>query len=115
MIHGGSASGGSTMLTGMTQEDWAAVLRVFAASCSRRSAKGRNDRRFLEALHYFTVHNISVGKAGSFKRPPFLPPRRRGKDPRLGMVLAHDGTIRLDDHSSNSSQEGTQFSGSVQV
>src|SRR5215216_3810152 len=59
MIHGGSASGGATMLTGMTEEDWATVLQVFAASCSRRGAKGRNDRRFLEALHYFTVHNIT--------------------------------------------------------
>ena len=47
------------MLTGMTNDDWATVLRVFAASCSRRGAKGRNDRRFLEALHYFTVHNIT--------------------------------------------------------
>jgi len=47
------------MLTGMTEEDWAAVLRVFAASCSRRGPKGRNDRRFLETLHYFTVHNIT--------------------------------------------------------
>jgi transposase len=59
MIHGGSTSGGSTMLTGMTEGDWATVLRVFAASCSRRGGKGRNDRRFLEALHYFTVHNIT--------------------------------------------------------
>ena len=47
------------MLTGMTEEDWATVLRVFTASCSRRGPKGRNDRRFLEALHYFTVHNIT--------------------------------------------------------
>ncbi len=47
------------MLTGMTEDDWATVLPVFAASCSRRGAKGRNDRRFLEALHYFTVHNIT--------------------------------------------------------
>ena len=47
------------MLTRMREEDWATVLRVFAASCSRRGAKGRNDRRFLEALHYFTVHNIT--------------------------------------------------------
>jgi transposase len=59
VIHGGSASGGATMLTGMTEDDWATVLRVFAASCSRRGAKGRNDRRFLEAMHYFTVHNIT--------------------------------------------------------
>jgi hypothetical protein len=59
MIHGGSASGGATMLTGMTEDDWAMVLQVFAASCSQRGAKGRNDRRFFEALHYFTVHNIT--------------------------------------------------------
>ena len=26
---------------------------------SRRGDKGRNDRRFLEALHYFTLHNIT--------------------------------------------------------
>jgi transposase len=47
------------MLTGMTEEDWATVLHVFRASCSRRGAKGGSDRRFLEALHYFTVHNIT--------------------------------------------------------
>jgi transposase len=32
---------------------------VFAASRSRRGDKGRNDRKFLEALHYFVVHNIT--------------------------------------------------------
>jgi len=58
MVQGGSASGGVTTLTGMT-DAWATVLRVFAVSCSRRGSKGRNDRRFLEALHYFTVQNIT--------------------------------------------------------
>src|SRR3712207_9346317 len=47
------------MLTRMTDEDWAVVLEVFAASRSRRGDKSRNDRRFLEALHFFTVHNIT--------------------------------------------------------
>jgi transposase len=47
------------MLTRMTDEDWAVVLEVFRASCSRRGDKGRNDRRFLEALHFFTLHNIT--------------------------------------------------------
>ena len=37
------------MLTGMTEDDWATVLRVFAASFSQRGAKGRKDHRFLEA------------------------------------------------------------------
>ena len=47
------------MLTTMTEEDWTMVLRVFAASRSRRGDKGRDDRRFLEALQYFVVHNIT--------------------------------------------------------
>ena len=47
------------MLTAMTEEDWTIVLRVFAASRARRGDKGRNDRKFLEALHYFVVHNIT--------------------------------------------------------
>ena len=47
------------MLTRMTDKDWAIVLEVFAASRSRRGDKGRDNRRFLEALHYFTVHNIT--------------------------------------------------------
>ena len=47
------------MLTRMTEADWAVVLEVFRASCSRRGDKGRDDRKFLEALHYFAVHNIT--------------------------------------------------------
>ena len=43
----------------MTDEDWATVLKVFEASRSRRGDKGRDDRSFLEALHYFAVHNIT--------------------------------------------------------
>ena len=47
------------MLTGMTEDDWSIVLEVFTACRSRRGDKGRDDRKFLEALHYFTVHNIT--------------------------------------------------------
>jgi transposase len=47
------------MLTKMTDEDWVAVLKVFEASRSRRGDKGRDDRKFLSALHYFMVHNIT--------------------------------------------------------
>jgi len=47
------------MLTRMSDADWAVVLKVFEASRSRRGDKGRNDRKFLEALHYFTLHNIT--------------------------------------------------------
>src|SRR3954447_5205920 len=47
------------MLTRMTDEDWESVVQVFRACRSRRGDKGRNDRRFLEALHYFCIHNIT--------------------------------------------------------
>src|ERR671912_147649 len=47
------------MLTRMTGKDWTIVLEGFAALRSRRGDKGRDNRRFLEALHYFTVHNIT--------------------------------------------------------
>ena len=47
------------MLTGMLEADWTTVLTVFNATRSRRGDKGRNDRRFLEALPYFVVHNIT--------------------------------------------------------
>ncbi|MGD9617406.1 MAG: hypothetical protein AB7H90_20605 [Alphaproteobacteria bacterium] len=41
----------------MTDTEWEIVLEAFRAACSRRG--GRDDRKFLEALHYFTVHNIA--------------------------------------------------------
>lgn len=47
------------MLTRMTDEAWAIVLDLFRACRSRRGAKGRDDRGFLEALHDFLVHNIT--------------------------------------------------------
>jgi transposase len=47
------------MLTGMTERDWSIVLEVFDAVQSRRGEPGHDDRKFLEALHYFTVHSIT--------------------------------------------------------
>jgi transposase len=43
----------------MTERDWAVALAVVRAALPRRGAKGRDDRLFLEALHYFAVHNIT--------------------------------------------------------
>ncbi|MGD9618094.1 MAG: transposase [Alphaproteobacteria bacterium] len=43
----------------MTDTEWEIVLEAFRAACSRRGGRGRDDRKFLEALHYFTVHNIA--------------------------------------------------------
>jgi len=47
------------MSTKMTEDDWTVALEVFRASLPRRGDKGRDDRLFLEALHYFAVHNIT--------------------------------------------------------
>jgi transposase len=47
------------MLTRMTEADWAVTLEAFRAARSRRGDKGRDDRRFLEALHSFAVHNVT--------------------------------------------------------
>jgi transposase len=47
------------MLTGMTEEDWSIVLEVFDAAQSNRGEPGHDDRKFLRALHYFTVHSIT--------------------------------------------------------
>ncbi len=47
------------MSTTMSDGDWEVVLSVFRGCLPRRGDKGRNDRLFLEALHYFSVHNIN--------------------------------------------------------
>ena len=47
------------MLTRMTERDWSIALEVFDAAQSSRGEPGHNDRKFLEAVHYFTVHSIT--------------------------------------------------------
>ena len=47
------------MLTKMTEETWNLVVEIFRQVCPRRGQKGADDRRFLEALHHFMVHNIT--------------------------------------------------------
>jgi transposase len=47
------------MLTGMREDDWSIVLDVFDAAQSRRGEPGHDDRKFLEALHFFTVHSVT--------------------------------------------------------
>ena len=47
------------MLTEMTEAEWEIVVEAFRAARSRRGGRGRDDRKFLEALHYFTVNNIT--------------------------------------------------------
>lgn len=47
------------MSTKMTERDWALAVEVFRGCLPAQGAKGRDDRLFLEALHYFAVHNIT--------------------------------------------------------
>ena len=47
------------MLTGMTERDWLITLELFDAVQSSRGEPGHDDRKFLEAIHYFTVHSIT--------------------------------------------------------
>ena len=42
----------------MSEEDWTHTLAVFRACLPRRGRKAQDDRRFLEALHFFTVENV---------------------------------------------------------
>lgn len=46
------------MLTRLSEKEWEIVLAVFRAVCQGRGEKGHDDRKFLEALLYFTVNNI---------------------------------------------------------
>jgi transposase len=46
------------MSTRMDEDDWAHTLTVFRACLPRRGRKAEDDRRFLEALHFFTVENV---------------------------------------------------------
>ena len=46
------------MSTKMDDDDWAHTLAVFRACLPRRGRKVEDDRRFLEALHFFTVENV---------------------------------------------------------
>lgn len=47
------------MSTKMSEQDWELALEIFQACLPKVGAKAKNDRLFLEALHYFTVHNIT--------------------------------------------------------
>ena len=47
------------MSTKMSERDREIALEVFRACLPARGAKARDDRVFLEALHFFAVHNIT--------------------------------------------------------
>ena len=43
----------------MNEEDWEIALEVFRTCLPARGAKAKDDRLFLEELHFFAIHNIS--------------------------------------------------------
>ena len=43
----------------MSEDDWAVTLEVFSSCLPARGAKAKDDRLFLEALHFFALHNIT--------------------------------------------------------
>ena len=47
------------MSTHMTEQDWELAVELFRQCLPRRGRKARDDRLFLEALHYFATHNIT--------------------------------------------------------
>ncbi len=47
------------MCTTMSETEWQVTLDTFRACLPRRGDKARDDQLFLEALHYFSVHNIT--------------------------------------------------------
>ncbi len=47
------------MSTKMAETERAVALQVFRAALPRRGAKGRYDQLVRDALHYFSVHNIT--------------------------------------------------------
>lgn len=46
------------MSTRMDEDDWAITLELFRACLPRRGRKAADDRRFLEAIHFFAVENV---------------------------------------------------------
>lgn len=40
-------------------DDWCTALELFRACLPARGAGAKDDRLFLEALHFFAVHNIT--------------------------------------------------------
>ena len=52
----------------MDEDDWTHTLAVFRACLPRRGRKAGDGRRFLEALHFFTVENVRWrAQSGSFR------------------------------------------------
>src|SRR6266849_3993318 len=90
------------MLTQMSDADWVIVVEAFRAARSRRGDKGRDDRKFLEALHYFAVHNITwralpaeFGKWNSIWKRFWRLSQRGVFEAMLALLAGMSGTAHL--------------------
>jgi hypothetical protein len=57
------------MSTKMDEDDWAHTLAVFRACLPRRGRKAQDERRFLEALHFFTSKTFAGALCRSVSVP----------------------------------------------
>jgi transposase len=89
------------MLTRMTDTDWEIVVEAFRAARSRRGDKGRDDRKFLEALHYFgSQHHLASLARGVWRLEQlwkrFWRLSQRGVfEAMLAILAGMSGTARL--------------------
>ena len=90
------------MLTEMTDAEWEIVVETFRAARSRRGGRGQDDRKFLEALHYFAVHNLTwralptqFGKWNSIWKRFWRLSQRRVFEAMLALLAEMSSTAHL--------------------
>src|SRR4051794_39228315 len=90
------------MLTEMTEAEWAIGVEAFRAARSRCGGRGRGDRKILEALRYFTVHNIAwralpvpFGKGNSIRKRFWRLSQRGVFEAMVALLAETSSTARL--------------------
>ena len=117
--------GGPTMLTTMTEEDWAIVLKAFAASPSRRGEKDTKDDRMFSKPSLFcgSQHHLARASAqfghwnsvwkrfGVDGRVPSKPSSRRSRRERDGASVQMFNSTVVRAHVSAAGAKGAKKSG----
>jgi transposase len=57
--HEHALSRAGPMAVRLSEAEWTTLVRMFRACLPRRGGKGRDDRRFLQALLHCNAHNLS--------------------------------------------------------
>jgi transposase len=90
------------MLIERTDAEWEIVVEAFRAARSRRGGRGRDDREFLEAPRYFTVHDITwralpreFGKANRIWKQFWRPSQRGVFEAMLALLAETSRMARL--------------------